>query len=71
MAKKERNNKDNQYIKYTGLAFQMGGTIFLGVWGGVKLDELLQHEFPILTLIFALLSVFASIYLAIKDFIKK
>jgi len=54
------------------MAFQMGITIALGVWGGMKLD---QHfpitRFPVFTITLSLLSVFVSIYFVIKDLTKK
>ena len=50
----------------------MGAIIFLGMFGGIKLDAFLGlKKFPAFTLIFSLLSVFLAIYFAIKDFLKK
>lgn len=60
------------YGKYAGMAFQMGVTIALGVWGGMKLDEKFPiTKFPLFTLVLSLISVFASMYFVIKDFQKK
>lgn len=61
----------NDYARYSGLAVQMIAIILLGVWGGIKLDEWLTLKFPVFTLIFTLLSVFLSMYFAIRDFLKK
>ncbi len=44
--------------------------ILAGVYGGKKLDEYLQWDFPLFTLVLSLLAIFAAIYYAIKDFIK-
>jgi hypothetical protein len=44
--------------------------IGLGVWGGIKLDEIITWDFPIFTLVLSLASVAIAIYHAIKDFIK-
>jgi len=44
--------------------------IILGVFGGYKLDMLLNTT-PILTVILSLLSVFVAIYLVTKDLLKK
>jgi hypothetical protein len=49
----------------------MAVIITLGVFGGKKLDELLKLNQPVFTLLFSLVAVFASIYLSIKDFLKK
>ena len=60
----------NNFMKYSGMAFQMGAIIFLGVWGGTKLDEYFQFKNPLFTLFAALFSVSTAIYLSIKDFLK-
>jgi hypothetical protein len=44
--------------------------ILVGVFGGIKLDELVKWEFPVFTLVLTLLAVFASMYYAIKDLIR-
>lgn len=59
------------YARYTGIAFQMAAVIGLAVLGGIKLDEWIPTGFPLFTLLMCLISVPLSIYLAIKDFIKK
>jgi len=54
------------------MAFQMGITIALGMWGGIKLDEYFPiTKFPLFTIIFSFLAVFGSIYFVIKDLLKK
>lgn len=54
------------------MGFQMGAIIFLGMYGGIKLDEYLGlKKFPVFTLVLSLLSVFGAIYMVIKDFLKK
>jgi hypothetical protein len=54
------------------MGFQMAAIIIIGMYGGIKLDEFLGlKKFPIFTLLFSLLSVFAAIYFVIKDFLKK
>jgi hypothetical protein len=61
----------SDYARYSGMAVQMIAIILLGVWGGIKLDEWLSLEFPVFTLVLTLLSVFLSIFFAIRDFLKK
>ena len=58
------------YARYSGLAFQMLGMIFIGIYGGYELDKYVKIGFPLFTLIFSLLSVFGAIYIAIKDLLK-
>jgi len=71
LSTKNKENNLNSYAKYSGLAFQMGIIIGGATWGGVKLDELVETNKPIFTIILSLLGVFAAIYITIKDFIKK
>jgi ATP synthase protein I len=60
------------YGKYAGMALQMGATIAIGVWGGMKLDEKFPFaKLPFFTLIFSLLAVIGSMYFVIKDLLKK
>ncbi|MCD6178801.1 MAG: AtpZ/AtpI family protein [Bacteroidales bacterium] len=70
--KTNKPKKDlNAYVKYSGLALQMGVIIGVGMFGGVQLDKLTSWQFPLFTLILSLASVALAIYIAIKDFIKK
>lgn len=70
--KKEARKKSvDSYMKYTGIAFQMGGVIFVGVFIGRKLDQYFEQEQPIFTAVFALLAVIGAIYSVIKDTLKK
>ena len=62
----------NSLAKYSGMVFQMGITIALGVWGGIKLDEKFPvAKFPVFTVVLSLLSVFAAMYWVIKGLLKK
>lgn len=58
------------YAKYSSIAFQMLFIIFIGVFGGMKLDKYLNWKFPVFTVVFSILSVIFAIYYAIKDIIK-
>lgn len=53
------------------MAFQMIAIILFGTYGGVKLDEYLNLENQIFTIILSLFSTIAAIYLFLKEFIKK
>ena len=61
----------NSYLKYSSLAFQMGGTIAFMAWVGIKIDEWQQTPQPYYTIAFCLLGVFLSLYLVISGLIKK
>ncbi len=54
------------------MGFQMGAIIFVGMYGGIKLDEYLGiKKFPVFTILLSLSSVFGAIYFVIKDVLKK
>lgn len=63
--------KDPKRIgKYLNMPFQMLAIIALGVFGGIHLDKLLKIEFPVFTILLALVAVSLAIYYIIKDFLK-
>ena len=62
--------KTNNYLKYSGMALQMGLTILLGVAAGQFLDKKLGGDVPWFTIAFALLSTLAAVYLVVKDLLK-
>jgi hypothetical protein len=61
----------SDYIRYTGLGFQMLAVIGLFTWAGIKLDEKWSLEKPLFTALLAMIGVIIGIYSALKDFIKK
>ncbi|HUX96110.1 MAG TPA: AtpZ/AtpI family protein [Bacteroidales bacterium] len=68
--KKQEDKGLNDYVKYSGMAFQMVAIIAIATWGGIKLDKIAGFEKPVFTIIFSLLGVFGAIYSVVKDFIK-
>ena len=73
MANQEPKNKDNNenrvnnYIKYSGLGFQMIAIIGAMTFAGYKLDDHYKHTTPWLTAALALSGVFISLYIVIKS----
>jgi len=61
----------NSILRYTSLATQMGITIFLGVWGGIRLDQYFHFQTPIMTLVCSLLGVIMAVYIVIRDVLRK
>jgi F0F1-type ATP synthase assembly protein I len=51
------------------MAFQMAGIIGLGCWGGYKLDQYYHKSNSLFTIIFSLVSIFAALYIVLKEFI--
>jgi len=56
---------------YLSLAFQMGILIFLGAYGGLRLDKRVGGKYPIFTILFSLIAIALSIYNVIHKEIHK
>lgn len=52
------------------MAIQMGVIILIGTWAGKSLDAYFGAEKPFWTVGLALLSIFAALYLTLKDIIR-
>ncbi len=59
----------NNYVKFSGMAFQMGATIGLGAWGGTKLDEMFNPDSQIFTIVLSLLSIGIAMFMVIRQVI--
>jgi ABC-type molybdate transport system permease subunit len=57
----------NNYIKYSGLGFQM--IVILGIFSfaGYKIDQYLHHKVQWVTAIMALAGIFVSFYIVFKS----
>jgi membrane protein DedA with SNARE-associated domain len=58
----------NKFLRFTSVAFQMGGTIFLGNYFGEWLDAKYNKDYWESTV--TLISVFIAMYLVIAQVIK-
>jgi F0F1-type ATP synthase assembly protein I len=63
----QRQSQINEYVKYSGLAFQMAALILLGYWLGSKIDKWLDLSFPAFTIILILTFLSVSFYSLIKS----
>jgi F0F1-type ATP synthase assembly protein I len=76
MQKKQPNQKKNnfsgfeKYAQYSGIAFQMIVVILLFVWIGKKIDQKYFNGENIFIIVFSLMGVGISLYLALKDIMK-
>ncbi|MBE2246846.1 MAG: AtpZ/AtpI family protein [Candidatus Competibacteraceae bacterium] len=61
----------NDYLKYSGLAFQMLAIIALGILVGTRLDRYFQNSKSLFTVVCAILSILLSLGLILKDLIRK
>jgi F0F1-type ATP synthase assembly protein I len=64
---KKSDKNPNIALKYTGMVFQMAGTIGLGVFIGKQLDAYWGFEKAIMTAVCALLGLGIAFYLIMKD----
>lgn len=56
------------WMKYSGMAFQMIGVMLACVFAGIYLDGRLGTS-PLLTVVLSLMGVAGGLYVALKDFI--
>lgn len=68
---KKATQKTTSFLQYSGLGLQMLVTIGAGVWLGTWLDNQQGNRTPIWTLVLALASIAASIYLLIRGLPKQ
>ena len=60
-------NQINEYVKYSGLTFQMAALILLGYWVGGKLDDWLDLSIPIFTIVLIVAFIVLNIYSLIRS----
>ena len=65
--KGKAGNTPSNFIRYSGMAMQMLGTILLFTYAGYKLDEWQMNKTPVWTLVLSLTSIAASLYLLIRS----
>ncbi len=64
--KKRKLAQINNYLKFSGLAFQMIFIMGLAAWGGHSLDKYLEFTIPVFTITLVILSLIAILYSLIK-----
>ena len=78
MEPEKENGKDTSrqdqlkpYLKYSGLAFQMIGTLIAAAYAGMWLDEKQGNKNPWWTITLMLVGVTATMYMVIKSVTQK
>ena len=66
---KKKRLDSNVALKYSGMAFQMLAIILIITFIGKKINDYFEVDPPLVTAAFALLSIFAALYLTLKDLI--
>lgn len=69
MKNQSPQKQPNNYLKYSNMAIQMAAIIGIGCWGGYKLDQYYANKTPVFTIILSLVSIFAALYVTLKDII--
>jgi ATP synthase protein I len=69
MSDPRNNNPLQSYARYTSIGVQMLVIIFLGVFGGYKLDHYAGTT-PLFIVLLSFAGVSLAIYYAVKDFLK-
>ncbi len=64
---KKKRKPLNNYLKYTGLAFQFMAAVLLGFWAGSWLDSRYQTNKPWFTMGFMIFFLIATLYKVIRD----
>jgi F0F1-type ATP synthase assembly protein I len=62
-----KSPKNNSYLKYSQLAFQMAAAILISVFIGKALDDYRGGKSKLFTAIFSLFGVFAALYNLIRS----
>ena len=72
MAENKDNKKPevNNYLRYSGLGFQIAATIALGVFIGYELDKWAKTSGPYFTLAFSITFMIAGLYLGLRNVFK-
>lgn len=65
--KDDKKNQLRNWAIFSGIAFQMGATIFVSAWIGKKLDERYPSGKNWFTMGFVLFGLIASVYVVLKQ----
>jgi ATP synthase protein I len=61
----------DEYAKYSGLVFQMSAIVVIGIFGGIKLDKVLNLNHPVFTIVLTIVSTTIAIYHLFRTILKK
>ena len=65
--KENTRTTPSNFIRYSGMAMQMLGTILVFTYAGYKLDQWQINKTPVWTLVLSLTSIAASLYMLIRS----
>lgn len=65
--KENRSPRQTNFLRYSGLAFQMLALFLLAFWGGQALDNHWGLTFPLMTILFLLLANVGMVISLLKN----
>jgi hypothetical protein len=68
---KKNKKRFDDFVRYSGLAFEMMAMIAAGTFLGFKIDQWMNNRFKGFTLALLVLSVVGSIFYATRNLLKK
>lgn len=69
--KEDKKKPANDYLRYSGIGFQLAGSIGLGAFIGYELDKCQKTTHPYYTMGFTILFMIAGFYLMFRELMKK
>jgi uncharacterized membrane protein YfcA len=70
MKKAKKKNQLHKLARFSGIAFQMAATLFIGTYIGMKLDEKYPNEYHAFTAICSLLFISGYLFITIRRITK-
>lgn len=69
--RKENNRRSlNALARYSGMAFEIAASIIIFLYIGKWLDNKFLMKYPLFTVVFTIIGVFAGVYFVIRDLLK-
>ncbi len=59
---RKKQNQSNSYLRYSGLAVQLLGTIFLTGWIGHKIDQWTGMKYPVFMITLGFIGFIGTMY---------
>jgi len=66
-APKKKTTSTNKYLKFSGIAFQLAILLALAIWGGGKVDALMENKQSYMTALFVVLAFGGFMFSLFRD----
>jgi hypothetical protein len=70
MKRQKKKNQLHKLARFSGIAFQMAATLFLGTYIGMKLDEKYPNDYHAFTALCSILFISGYLYITIRKIVK-